>query len=173
MRRSNLRLLRLELTPRRLGDISGEKPMFNAVINRSAAMEMSPPDENFHPNVNLNAENEGQGSQYINGQSGDQIVATTSGRVYKTERQFIFYISNTAGKEIPSLFHLAQSKSFNETGSYLQEPTRANVVDWLMRQPDQTPLNLHRHQNELLRQIAQGTGQWILETEEFLAWKDI
>ncbi|OTA68560.1 ankyrin, partial [Hypoxylon sp. EC38] len=47
------------------------------------------------------------------------------------------------------------------------------VVDWLMRQPDQTPLNLHRHQNELLRQIARGTGQWILETEEFLAWKDI
>ena len=46
------------------------------------------------------------------------------------------------------------------------------MVGWLMRQPDQTPLDTRQHHLELFGDVVKGTGKWILDTDEFLAWKN-
>lgn len=48
----------------------------------------------------------------------------------------------------------------------------ADMINWLKRQPDQTPLDLRNHHAKLLGQVAEGTGQWVLQTDQFLSWKD-
>ncbi|KAI1455835.1 ankyrin repeat-containing domain protein [Annulohypoxylon moriforme] len=134
---------------------------------------MSPQDDNFRSHVNINAENKGAGSQYMLDGSGDQNVATASGMVYKINRQFnILELGEREAKGMPSLLHLFQSELLNREGNHPQGPNCGDIVSWLTRQPDQTPLNIHQHHNELLRQVSQGTGKWILDTEKFIAWKD-
>ncbi|KAI1772519.1 ankyrin repeat-containing domain protein [Hypoxylon cercidicola] len=119
---------------------------------------MSSLDDKARSHININAENRGAGSQNIHDGSGDQIVVTDNGQLYKNGPQFNIKIRDIL---------------FNGSGSYAQRPDYADIVAWLMHQPTQTPLNFHPYHNELLRQVAQGTGEWILDTDEVLAWKDV
>ncbi|KAI0895591.1 ankyrin repeat-containing domain protein [Annulohypoxylon nitens] len=125
----------------------------------------------------VDAENRGSGNQFLQDGDGDQNVANDSGRVYKIGHQFnIQNWGDTAAKEMPSLFHLSQHQS-QLFGELARRPDRQKsadrMVDWLKRQPNQTPLNsIQPYHNECLRKVVQGTGRWILETEGFLAWKD-
>ncbi|KAI1414902.1 ankyrin repeat-containing domain protein [Hypoxylon sp. FL1857] len=134
-------------------------------------------DENAPPRINVNAENRGPGSQYVNDRSGDQNVATGNGQVYKIHHQVNVNWWDPEANGLPSLFRLSQPQSPDglenwPRGNWPHRPNRADMVAWLMRQSDQTPLNAHGHHSELLRQVAQSTGKWILYTEEFLAWND-
>ena len=43
-------------------------------------------------------------------------------------------------------------------------PERAVIADWL------SPLNFKVTQSDVLKQRADGTGQWLLESPEFQAW---
>ncbi|KAI2602602.1 ankyrin repeat-containing domain protein [Hypoxylon sp. NC1633] len=102
---------------------------------------MSPLDENARSHININAENKGPGSQYIHDGYGDMNMVTDIGQVNKIGSQY-----NSKPTSLPL--------------------RRVDIIAWLMHQPTQTPLNFHSHHNELLRQVAQGTGEWILHTDE-------
>jgi hypothetical protein len=43
---------------------------------------------------------------------------------------------------------------------------RRTIVDWL------SPLNFKVSQSEFLQKREHGTGQWLLESQEFLDWRD-
>ncbi|KAK2616854.1 hypothetical protein QQS21_000232 [Conoideocrella luteorostrata] len=114
--------------------------------------------------TNLNARNLGPGSQFNKDGSGDQNNVTGSGAVWKVGQLNI----NNVG--IPSPWDLPQS--LMELKNWPQGSSHGRIVDWLMRQPDQAPLDYRQHHRKLLGQVVPGTGRQILGTTEFLAWKD-
>ncbi|RYP81455.1 hypothetical protein DL769_001968 [Monosporascus sp. CRB-8-3] len=126
---------------------------------------MSSPDEDARPHVS--ADNKGPGSQYVSDGSKDQNVATGSGVLYRIDQLININVPDTVAKGMPSLSQLLIGPQNRPQG-----PSRQDMIDWLMRQPDQTPLDSERHHLELLRRVAQGTGKWILDDEKFLGWKD-
>ncbi|KAK3294153.1 ankyrin repeat-containing domain protein [Chaetomium fimeti] len=94
----------------------------------------------------------------------DEIAA---GVVNKIESQVNnhFHVSGRAGMVGLSPF-LSASKSLT------MEPTCDDMINWLMRQPSQTPLDPSQHHKSLVRQVTEGTGRWFLTDEKFLDWID-
>ncbi|KAI1384071.1 ankyrin repeat-containing domain protein [Hypoxylon trugodes] len=122
---------------------------------------------------NVKAENLGTGAQCISGGSGDQNVASGSGTVNKYGHQFnMLSFRDIPEGGIPSMLRLSQSQFVAKPGSIPEGPNRAEIISWLMRQPDQTPLKVRRHHTKILRQVVHGTGKWVLDTEQLMAWKD-
>lgn len=48
-----------------------------------------------------------------------------------------------------------------------------NIFKWLTTQPNQVPLDFTPYQDNLIIQLSKGTGKWILNSEEFLEWKEV
>ncbi|KAK7422689.1 hypothetical protein QQX98_001477 [Neonectria punicea] len=70
---------------------------------------------------------------------------------------------------MPSIRHLLAS---NGTGSIPKQPTREVMVEWLMKQSDQSLIDPYRQQVELFSLVTPGTGAWIFEAKQFQRWKD-
>jgi hypothetical protein len=49
---------------------------------------------------------------------------------------------------------------------YIDREDRRNISRWL------SPLNFKAVQGEYLQKRQEGTGQWILESQEFIDWRD-
>ncbi|KAL6702197.1 ankyrin repeat-containing domain protein [Trichoderma pleuroticola] len=117
----------------------------------------------------LNAENQGPGSQYLSDGPGDQNIVSGSGTVVKINHQKIVFGMPDEG--IPSMSYLAQNA--HPTKSWPPEgPKRNDIVKWLTTHPNQIPVKFSHYQRNLLAQISQNTGEWLLEDENFLNWKE-
>ncbi|KKP04159.1 hypothetical protein THAR02_03751 [Trichoderma harzianum] len=53
-----------------------------------------------------------------------------------------------------------------------QHFNNGNIFKWLTTHPNQSPLNFSQYQRNLIIQLSRGTGKWILNSEEFLKWKE-
>ncbi|KAI5919390.1 ankyrin repeat-containing domain protein [Camillea tinctor] len=134
---------------------------------------MSLRNENSRSPRRTNAENRGPGSQFMSDGPGDQNVASGSGVVF-TIGQVNTYNNNlpdTAANGIYPLLGRFQSTSPDELGARSQGSYHS-INTWLARQLGKPPLTFRQHHDEILRQVVQGTGKWILSKKEFLDWKD-
>lgn len=67
----------------------------------------------------------------------------------------ILFLVRTNRPPSCSLFHLC-----------LSDPVRWNTAEWL------SPLNFKPIHSEIFQHRGKGTGQWLLESEEFKFWRD-
>ncbi|KAL7949509.1 ankyrin repeat-containing domain protein [Trichoderma barbatum] len=132
---------------------------------------MSAQDGNDYPQTM--AQNTGQGSQYILRGIGDQNAVHDRGTLVKYNQQFNINLSGRKKGKTgipPSVGQLFQN--IGGPDSWAQEPNDGNIFKWLTTHPNQMPLNFSQHQRSFLLQLCEGTGQWILNTEEVIEWKD-
>ncbi|VUC26959.1 unnamed protein product [Clonostachys rosea] len=114
----------------------------------------------------VRAENRSTGSQFLADGHGDLNAASGNGVVYKDHRVF-----NFATPGIPLGWNLAET--LNEMGNALHRPQNAAICEWLKKQKGSPPLDACRqYYVETKSQMVNGTGSWILQNEQFRAWKD-
>ncbi|RTE81758.1 hypothetical protein BHE90_003759 [Fusarium euwallaceae] len=124
----------------------------------------------------ISAENSGSGCQYLGPGDGNLNVVSGNGGQYNDHsdrRQFtttFAFNMPTDVPGIPSVWNLAEG--LEGSGKEPTEPTRSILVDWLMRQPEHSPLDSSRHHLEIINQITPKTGTWILSTKEIQKWRD-
>ncbi|KAK4084332.1 uncharacterized protein Triagg1_812 [Trichoderma aggressivum f. europaeum] len=132
---------------------------------------MSIPGRQHRPEVIAN--NSGHGSQYISEGIGDQNAVYGNGTMVKYNQHFNISLLNGKNGKMgipPSVGQFFQR--FGGPESWAQEPTDGNILKWLTTQPNQVPLNFSQYQRNLIIQLSKGTGKWILNSEEFLEWKE-
>lgn len=68
----------------------------------------------------------------------------------------------------------ATEKTLKDTSSKTNTASHFpySVIDWLKRQPDWSPVDSYHQHMEQLSQMTPGTGDWVLYTNEFQAWRD-
>ncbi|KAL6829146.1 ankyrin repeat-containing domain protein [Trichoderma sp. SZMC 28015] len=121
----------------------------------------------------INADNSGLGSQYVLEGAGDQNVVYGNGTMVKHHQHFNITLQNGKNGKMgipPSVGQFLQK--YGGAESWPQEPSDGNIFKWLTTQPNQSPLNFSQYQRNLFVQLSRGTGKWILNSEEFLKWKE-
>lgn len=124
-------------------------------------------------NPNIITGNAEDGNQYIYEGAGDQNAVYGNGTIRKYGQHFNTNLLHGRNGEMgipPSVRQFFQR--FGGPESWVQEPTDANIFKWLTTQPNQVPLNFSQYQRNLIIQLSKGTGKWILNSEEFLKWRE-
>ncbi|KAL6815542.1 hypothetical protein GGI42DRAFT_110711 [Trichoderma sp. SZMC 28013] len=132
---------------------------------------MSNPEDKSHGRAG--ADESGHGWQYVFEGLGDQSAIYGNGTSIIYHQHFNISLLEGKNRKMgipPSVGQFLQKYGGPE--SWVQEPNDGNIFKWLTTQPNQVPLNFSQYQRNLIIQVSKGTGKWILNSEEFLEWKE-
>ncbi|KAF5963859.1 ankyrin [Fusarium coicis] len=128
------------------------------------------------------AENKASGGQFFTDGQGDQYAATGGGTMYnhRVDNRQIFFnfprgmpslrealeavgerLETTRGADLHVLKHQVTSADL----------LKEDILEWLKRQPVRNQVESQNTFIELRDQVTQGTGEWILATDEYVAWQ--
>ncbi|CVL12473.1 uncharacterized protein FPRN_15069 [Fusarium proliferatum] len=123
------------------------------------------------------AENKASGGQFFTDGQGDQYAASGEGTMYnhRVDNRQIFWMPSVrealeaVGERLETT-RGADSHSLKQQITYADVP-KEDILNWLKRQPVRNQVESQSTFIGLRDQVTQGTGEWILATDEYVAWQ--